>query len=196
MILPAIRRLREAHARRRVHRATRVSVHPSAKVLYRGISYSPPAALEIGEGSMFQGSIAADRPQAEVRIGARTFIGGSMLVCAERITIGDDVLISWGCTILDHQSHALDWADRAGDVAGWIKGEKDWSNVRIRPVAIGDKVWIGFNAIVLPGITIGEGAVVGAGSVVTRDVAPWTVVAGNPARVVRTLDPSSPRGEP
>ncbi|MBV8923397.1 DapH/DapD/GlmU-related protein, partial [Bradyrhizobium sp.] len=55
------------------------------------------------------------------------------------------------------------------------------------PVVIADKVWIGFNASILKGVTIGEGAVVGACSVVTRDVPPFAVVAGNPARVIRTL---------
>ncbi len=55
------------------------------------------------------------------------------------------------------------------------------------PVHVGDKSWIGFNSIVLKGVTIGEGAVVGAGSVVTKDVSAWTVVAGNPARVIREI---------
>ena len=59
---------------------------------------------------------------------------------------------------------------------------------RARPITIGDYVWIGAGAIILPGVTIGDGAVVGAGSVVTRDVAPRMVVAGNPARVLRSVD--------
>ena len=54
-------------------------------------------------------------------------------------------------------------------------------------LAKNSKVWIGFNAIILKGVTIGEGAVVGAGSVVTKDVLPWTVVAGNPARLIREI---------
>jgi acetyltransferase-like isoleucine patch superfamily enzyme len=52
------------------------------------------------------------------------------------------------------------------------------------PVSVGDRAWIGFRAIVLPGVTIGEGAVVGAGGVVSRDVPPFTIVAGNPARPI------------
>ncbi len=60
----------------------------------------------------------------------------------------------------------------------------------MRPVVIGDHVWIGARALICPGVTIGEGAVVGAGAVVTRDVAPYAIVAGNPARVIgqRTRD--------
>ena len=58
-------------------------------------------------------------------------------------------------------------------------------NLVTRPITINDNVWIATGAIVLPGVTIGEGAVVGAGSVVTKDVEPWTVVAGNPAKFIK-----------
>lgn len=57
----------------------------------------------------------------------------------------------------------------------------------MRPVTIGNKVWVGFNSIVLCGVAIGEGAVIGAGSVVTRDIPAWTVAAGNPARVIKDI---------
>lgn len=56
------------------------------------------------------------------------------------------------------------------------------------PIAVGDYAWIGAGAIILPGVTIGEGAVVAAGAVVTKDVAPRMIVAGNPARVLRSVD--------
>lgn len=66
-------------------------------------------------------------------------------------------------------------------------GYKDWIHVKICPVKICNKVWIGFNSIILKGVTIGEGSIVGAGSVVTKDVPPWTIVAGNPARIIREI---------
>ena len=56
-----------------------------------------------------------------------------------------------------------------------------------KPVTIGDNVWIGGNAVVLPGVTIGSNSVIGAGSVVTRDVPPWSIAAGNPCKVIRTI---------
>lgn len=187
MLVPALRRLREARARRAFLNRSETRIHPSARVRYHGMAAGAAIRLEIGEGSIFEGRISCDRAGAEIRIGRHSSVGGSHLVCAERIEIGDDVLISWNCTILDHHSHALEWSQRAPDVRDWYAGRKDWTHVRIAPVRIDDKAWIGFNAIILPGVRIGTGAVVGAGSVVTRDVEPFTVVAGNPARPIRRL---------
>ncbi len=62
------------------------------------------------------------------------------------------------------------------------------TDVPARPVRVGRNVWIGFDACVLPGVTVGEGAVIGARSVVADDVPPYSVAAGNPARVIRRLD--------
>jgi acetyltransferase-like isoleucine patch superfamily enzyme len=59
--------------------------------------------------------------------------------------------------------------------------------VVVKPVRIGDKSWIGLNVIILKGVEIGEGAVVAAGSVVTKNIPPWTIAAGNPARVIREI---------
>jgi galactoside O-acetyltransferase len=118
------------------------------------------------------------------------------LVCHTGIAIGDDVIISWSVTIVDHDSHSLLWDRRRNDVADWMRGEKRWDGITIKPVSIRDKAWIGFGAVILKGVTVGEGAVIGAHSVVTHDVAPYTVVAGNPARVIRQLEPASVRDEP
>jgi galactoside O-acetyltransferase len=124
-----------------------------------------------------------------LKVGDRSFIGEGQISCASRIEVGDDVMIAWGTSIFDHGSHALQFSKRANDVTDWLQGKKDWSVVDMAPVCIADKAWVGFGSIVLPGVTVGEGAVIGAGSVVTRDVAPWTVAAGNPARLIRELNP-------
>jgi acetyltransferase-like isoleucine patch superfamily enzyme len=101
--------------------------------------------------------------------------------------VGDDVLISWGCNIVDHNSHSLKWTERKQDVKDWYQGKKDWAGVSVRPVKIGNKAWLGLNVTILKGVEIGEGAVVGAGSVVIKSVPPWTIVAGNPATMVREI---------
>lgn len=160
----------------------------ASKVNPKAVAWQPGCRVSVGERCDVQAAtIAFDRPGAEVKIGDRTFIGRSLLVSAESITIGSDVLISWGCTFADHDSHSTDFTLRQHDVVNWLEGKKDWTHVRRSPITIGDKVWMGFNTIVLKGVTIGEGAVVAAGSVVTRDVPPWTMVAGNPARPIKQV---------
>jgi len=164
-----------------------VKIHPSAKVNFRGVRYRPGSRVEIGEGSIMEGKLACERDGACILIGRNTFIGDSLLAGASRIEVGDDVLISWGCNIVDHNSHAIGWAQRKQDVKDWYHDKKDWTSVVVKPVRICDKAWLGLNVIVLKGVEIGEGAVVAAGSVVTKSVPPWTVVAGNPARVIREI---------
>lgn len=165
----------------------RLNLGPRSRLRLYRVRMGRHARLTIGADSIVETRVFFDRPDARITIGDRTSIGNSMLVAAESIYIGNDVLISWDVTIVDHNSHALDFEDRANDVLDWAKGAKDWSKVKIRPVVIGDKVWIGFGVKILKGVTVGEGAVIAAGSVVTKDVPPRHVVGGNPARVIRAL---------
>ncbi len=143
--------------------------------------------LRVGAESIVRCRVDFDSPAGRVAIGDRCFIGASHLVAHTSIEIGDDVIISWGVTIVDHDSHSLRWDERSHDVRDWALGRKDWTKVAIAPVKIEDRVWIGFGASVLKGVTLGSGSVIGARAVVTRDVPPNTVVAGNPARTVRQL---------
>ena len=143
--------------------------------------------LKIGDDSIVHALLSFERANAKIDIGKRTFIGKSNITSSTEIYIGDDILISSGVNIVDHNSHSLIYSEREKDVLNWKIGKKDWSNVIFKPVHIHNKVWIGFDSIILKGVTIGEGAIVGAGSVVTKDVPPWTIVAGNPARVIREI---------
>lgn len=93
------------------------------------------------------------------------------------VTIGDRTLVGYGTKIFS-RNHLI--PQKPGQI--FCHGH------RFNAVSIGKDVWLGANVIVLPGRTIGEGAVVGAGSVVTKDVAPYTIVAGNPAKLVRERD--------
>ncbi len=143
--------------------------------------------VTIGSHSMVNGNITFECKDASVQIGSNTFIGSSNLICSKRITVCNDVLIAWGCTIVDHNSHAIQFSLRSNDVSEWMAGRKDWTHVERKEIMICDKTWIGFNSLILKGVTIGEGAIVGAGSVVTKDVPPWTIVGGNPARIIREI---------
>ncbi|WP_413458818.1 acyltransferase [Herbaspirillum huttiense] len=166
----------------------------NVKVHWPRLMRTKGGVLAIGENSIVNAKIDFDGPEGFVSIGQRCFIGASHLVCRERICIHDDVVISWGVTIVDHNSHSLFWNHRSKDVLDWANGRKDWSNVQIRPVEIHEKVWIGFGASILKGVSIGEGAVVGACAVVTRDVPPYSVVAGNPARIIKQIEKSESNG--
>ncbi len=179
----------EFRARRALLRHPNVKINPAAKVKFRDIRMHAGSCLEIGEGSIVEAGLVSEREGASIVIGRNTFVGVSLIASATRIEIGDDVLISWGCTIVDHNSHPIAWADRKEDVKNHYKNPniKDWSRVTTKFIRIGNKAWVGLNVIILKGVEIGEGAVVGAGSVVTKDVPAWTVVAGNPARVIREL---------
>lgn len=143
--------------------------------------------LSVGNHSRVETRVALEREGSSLTVGDRSFIGEGQISCASDIRVGDDVMIAWGTSIFDHASHSIRFSQRADDVTRWLRGEKDWSVVNTAPVRIGNKVWIGFGCTVLPGVTIGEGAVVGAGSIVTRDVPAWSVFAGNPARLIREL---------
>jgi acetyltransferase-like isoleucine patch superfamily enzyme len=142
--------------------------------------------VKIGPQCLFLGEINLVREGASVTVGERTFVGpGAKLWSMESISIGSRVQISHGVHVFDNNSHSLSAGDRSRGfesvrTTGLSKGE----SVAHSPVRIEDDVWIGFNAAILKGVTVGQGAVVGAGSVVTKDVAPYTVVAGNPARTV------------
>ncbi len=165
----------------------KVFLAENAQVQWRLLRINNGNRLRVGKDSIVGSSIVFEADEGNVSIGERTFVGRSHLVCHSNIIIGDDVLISWGVTIVDHNSHSIAWPGRTNDVLNWKDGIKDWSVVNRAPVIIENKVWVGFNAIILKGVTIGEGSIVGAGSVVTKDVPPYTIVAGNPARIIREL---------
>lgn len=168
-------------------RIRRARVGTGSRVDWWRIRSLRHGSIQIGSGSMVRCRVDFDGAGGTVQIGDRSYVGASHLVCHSRIGIGSDVLISWGVTVIDHDSHSLHWQQRAQDVSRWMQGKKDWTHVNTAPVEIADKAWIGYGATILKGVTIGEGAVVAACSVVTRSIPPYTLAAGNPARVLRSL---------
>jgi len=162
-------------------------VAPTANIKLSRIRGGAGCSLIVEEETNIRAHIAFQRAGARVHIGSRTFIGKSSIIAATAVSIGDDVLISWGVTIVDHNSHSVRFSERAEDVLEWSRGRKKWDHVKSEPVVVQSKAWIGFGASVLSGVTIGTGAVIGACAVITADVPPWTIWVGNPARLVREL---------
>lgn len=111
-------------------------------------------------------------------VGSRCKISSHTFIC-EGVTIEDDVFVGHNVTFIN------DRFPRASNEDGTPQTDKDWTVV---PTRVCRRASVGSSATILCGVTIGEGAIVGAGSVVTKDVAPWTVVAGNPARLLRRLE--------
>lgn len=148
------------------------------------------AVVKIGEDSLVAGVLVVENENSRLSIGNRVFIGGNSLIdCMDQITIEDDVLISYQVLIMDCDNHSLRASERMGDLKRWRNQKYDWSRVQRAPVVIHSKAWIGARAIITKGVVIGEGGIVAAGSVVTKDVPPYTIVGGNPARVIRELGP-------
>jgi len=149
---------------------------------------APGAKIRIGSGSRIAGMLVVEKDDSRLTIGNNTLVGHNTIVdCAREIEIGDDVLISYQCIISDSDNHSLDHERRKGDLERWRQGGHDWSDVACEPIKIKSGAWIGARSIILKGVTIGEGAIVGMGSTVTKDVPPFSVVAGNPARLIRHL---------
>ncbi len=127
-------------------------------------TFGPGARIDIGPGAQLSGTSIAAR--------------------STTISIGRQVLIAPNCIIVDSDFHAHLPPEARATEPG-MEGD--------RPVTIGDYAWIGLNCIILKGVAIGEGAIIGAGSVVTKDVPPHSLAVGSPARIVRSLVPNEDR---
>lgn len=151
--------------------------------------------VTVGEYSHVGGTFVFERGIGEIKIGNRSSIGGGCkFICTQEqgIHIGDNVMLSWDCTLMDSDAHSLNPDIRASDAYNWKAGVdanrigvyKDWSQVASSPIRIDDNVWVGFETAILKGVHIGKGAVIGARSMVTRDVPPFCIFAGTPAKFI------------
>jgi acetyltransferase-like isoleucine patch superfamily enzyme len=133
----------------------------------------------------------ADRHGGEIIIGDYCFIGEQTKIwSAKKITTSNRVPIAHNVNIHAQVSHPINAAERHADYKhifekGHLQGELD---LKEKEVIIHDDVWIGFNATILKGVTIGKGAIIGACTMVTDDVPEYAVIVGNPARIIRQAD--------
>ena len=152
--------------------------------------------LSVGNDTMLECVVILESDTGEVTIGNNSFIGNSTIICRTKVEIGDNVFIAWGGYIYDHDSHSIDYKHRIDDIKQQLSDyknglnfiqNKNWAVVNSKPIKISSNVWIGMHCTILKGVTIGEGAIVGANSVVTKDVPAWTVVGGNPAKIIKQI---------
>ncbi|GEM_PF-249724 len=158
----------------------------------KGVYFESNFPLIMGYGSIFVGNrvrISGNvnlfvsykvNPNPTIQIGDDVYLGyGSIYSCADKIRIGNRVLIAQGASIYDNNNHPLDPKARAEN--------KPVERGNVAPVVIEDDVWIGSNAVILKGVTVGRGAIIATEAVVANNVPPMTIVAGNPAKVVKHL---------
>jgi acetyltransferase-like isoleucine patch superfamily enzyme len=161
----------------------------------------PDAHVEVGDDFLaYYGVEICAWGSGNIHIGSHcTFTTGARIDCRESVKIGDYVL--FGGRISDFEGHPTDPEERAAEIdyshnnlwPSFSLNKKNPSrpfvpSFKSKPVVIEDKVWIAINTLVLKGVTIGYGSIVAAGAVVTEDVPPYSIVAGNPAKVVKKLE--------
>jgi acetyltransferase-like isoleucine patch superfamily enzyme len=145
--------------------------------------YRSRAAIGVRVGSdtgLYAGTFFDLGPEAEIEIGNYCSIVGAIFATNGRVVVGDFALIA----------HEVVLADRHWPTPGHYPPSAEWPRASEQPVSsieIGANVWIGTQAIILGNVRVGEGAIIGAGTLVTQDVPPFTLCAGNPMRIVRTI---------
>lgn len=149
-----------------------------------------PNSIKIGNNCHIRGDIGLFRENASVTIGDYCYLGEHSKVWAwESVCVGDRVLISHNVNIFDSETHPIAPNARARHFKNIINGKSDGDvTIRSQAVTIENDVWIGCGVTILKGVTIGYASVIAAGSIVTRSVQPMSLYAGNPARLIRSLE--------
>lgn len=146
------------------------------------------AFINIGDDCLINGRLVTETNNSKIEISSNVFIGGNTILdCLNEIKICENVLISYECILADHDSHSIISEDRRMDLEKFQAKKMNWRDVKNEPILIKKNSWIGMRSIILKGVVIGEGAIVAAGSVVTKDVPDYTLVAGNPAIIKKSL---------
>lgn len=132
-----------------------------------------------------RGCIHTDKKNSTIIIGNGVGMSSPCIWIRDRLAIGDNVKIGGGCMILDTDTHQIDYLARRGKIAP--NSENKFTKIQSAPITIEDDVWIGANCQILKGVTIGARSIIGAGSVVTKNIPSDCIAAGNPARVIKSI---------
>ena len=161
-------------------------LHPSSRVL----NNRQVDNIVVGAKSQVLAILETLGHGGRIEIGNNCYIGEyTRISSAISVKVGNRVLISHNVNIFDWNSHSTSAAKRAKHFEHIFQygHPLHLEDVPDAPVLIEDDAWVGFGATILKGVTVGKGSIVGAGSMVTKNVAPYTIVAGNPARVLRKV---------
>jgi acetyltransferase-like isoleucine patch superfamily enzyme len=149
--------------------------------------------LVLGDGAgVYDRTTFVVGPEGRITVGPYTCLNGTYLICHDRITIGAHCLLAWGSVVTDA------WIGRDTPVAARraaLHAAAADPNRRLpavappRLVVLEDNVWVGFDSVILPGVTLGRGCVVGCKTIISEDIPPYAVVVGDPPRIRRFLEP-------
>jgi acetyltransferase-like isoleucine patch superfamily enzyme len=168
--------------------------YPDTSYSFRNFFSERPVGFRLGYASGNYGhGIFTTGKEGEISIGKFVVLQCTRIVCNKSVIIGDHCMFSWGSVITDSWVSLPDVA-----AAGRRKILEAASRDKNRypectgpqPVVIEENVWVGFEAVILPGVRIGRGAVIGCKTIVSEDVPPYAVVIGNPGKLIRYLDPN------
>lgn len=158
------------------------------------VNSGPKTNIRLGDSVICRGLLRSeDFHPGQILIGDHVYLGDdTILSCSEQIEIGRFALLAHGVQVFDNNSHPLDPELREKDYRLATMGAiKTRAGISSAPVRIGERAWIGFNAIIMKGVQIGEASVIAAGSVVITDIPPYSIAAGNPAKVIKHIDATS-----
>ena len=170
------------------------SLHLSSGVSFRNepiIIAHENSTIKIGENTIINSrpqdyhlnmyapsKLMVDRPNASITIGNNCRIHGTCIHAFKSISIGNNVLIAANVQIIDCNAHELSFDDPSNRIN---------TSGKVKEVVIKDNVWLGTNVVVLPGVTIGEGSIISANSVVNNDIPSMSIARGNPAKVIKSF---------
>jgi acetyltransferase-like isoleucine patch superfamily enzyme len=152
--------------------------------------------VTLGRGAAIYNATMLDMgPAATLKMGDYSMLQGVRVICDSEISIGSHTMLSWLVLLMDSYRMPRSASERRAQLEALAASTERVVEpaVSARPIHIGNNVWIGFGACILPGVSIGDCAVIGAHSVVRDDVPPYSIFAGNPARLVRTISADLPR---
>lgn len=186
MKLNFLKRIRTKYKNLVIYNPTSISIHKNAKIniknkfyfnkIWKGVNkkagrlaIGDNATLNVKDYIVYSGGFIGIADNATLTLGNGYMNYDSKIMCFKQISIGDDTFISENVVIRDSDNHKI----------------LDGKHIPTQPINIGNHVWIGIGATILKGVTIGDGAIIAAGAVVTKDVPPKTLVGGVPARVIK-----------